>query len=44
MEMVEVDGLRIAYERTGAGPPLVLVPGYVGFVKKAPHGSVEAVK
>jgi pimeloyl-ACP methyl ester carboxylesterase len=30
MEMIEVDGLRIAYERAGEGPPLVLLHGYVG--------------
>lgn len=30
MDMIEVDGLRIAYERAGAGPPLVLLHGYVG--------------
>jgi pimeloyl-ACP methyl ester carboxylesterase len=30
MEAVEVGGLRIAYERTGTGPPLVLLHGYVG--------------
>src|SRR5215211_6908181 len=30
MEMIEVNGLRIAYERAGAGPPLVLLHGYVG--------------
>ncbi len=30
MDHVECDGLRIAYERTGAGPPLVLLHGYVG--------------
>lgn len=30
MEEVECDGLRIAYERAGAGPPLVLLHGYVG--------------
>jgi pimeloyl-ACP methyl ester carboxylesterase len=30
MEMTEVDGLRVAYERVGAGPPLVLLHGYVG--------------
>lgn len=30
METIEVDGLRITYERAGAGPPLVLLHGYVG--------------
>jgi len=30
MKMIEVDGLRIAYERAGDGPPLVLLHGYVG--------------
>ena len=30
MDAVEVHGLRIAYERTGAGPPLVLLHGYIG--------------
>ncbi len=30
MEMIEVDGLPIAYERAGAGPPLILLHGYVG--------------
>jgi pimeloyl-ACP methyl ester carboxylesterase len=30
MESVEVGGLRIAYERAGTGPPLVLLHGYVG--------------
>ena len=29
MEFTEVDGLRIAYERAGTGPPLVLLHGYV---------------
>jgi pimeloyl-ACP methyl ester carboxylesterase len=29
-ETVEVDGRRIAYERAGVGPPLVLLHGYVG--------------
>lgn len=30
MEVLDVDGLQIAYERAGAGPPLVLLHGYVG--------------
>jgi pimeloyl-ACP methyl ester carboxylesterase len=30
MEMVEVDGLQIAYERVGSGQALVLLHGYVG--------------
>lgn len=30
MELVEVDGLHIAYERAGSGPALVLLHGYVG--------------
>ena len=30
MDQVEVDGLRIAYERVGHGPPLVLLHGFVG--------------
>ena len=30
MAMVEVDGYRVAYERVGAGPPLLLLHGYVG--------------
>jgi pimeloyl-ACP methyl ester carboxylesterase len=30
MDSVEVDGLRLAYQRAGRGPPLVLLHGYVG--------------
>jgi pimeloyl-ACP methyl ester carboxylesterase len=30
MDFIEVDGLRIAYERAGNGPPLILLHGYVG--------------
>ena len=30
MNTIEVNGLRIAYERAGGGPPLVLLHGYVG--------------
>jgi pimeloyl-ACP methyl ester carboxylesterase len=28
--MVEIDGYRVAYERVGAGPELLLIHGYVG--------------
>lgn len=30
MAMIEVDGLGIAYQCVGEGPPLVLLHGYVG--------------
>ena len=30
MDHIEVDGLQIAYERAGSGPPLMLVHGFVG--------------
>jgi pimeloyl-ACP methyl ester carboxylesterase len=30
VEQVEVEGLRIAYERAGEGPPLLLLQGFVG--------------
>lgn len=30
METVDVDGIRVAYERAGDGPPVVLLHGYVG--------------
>jgi pimeloyl-ACP methyl ester carboxylesterase len=30
MNTIDVDGLRIAYEHAGQGPPLVLLHGYVG--------------
>jgi pimeloyl-ACP methyl ester carboxylesterase len=30
VDSVDVNGLRIAYERVGAGPPLVLTHGFVG--------------
>jgi pimeloyl-ACP methyl ester carboxylesterase len=30
MDLVEVGGLNIAYERAGRGPPIVLLHGYVG--------------
>jgi pimeloyl-ACP methyl ester carboxylesterase len=30
MDHIEIEGLRVAYERVGTGPPLVLVHGFVG--------------
>jgi pimeloyl-ACP methyl ester carboxylesterase len=30
MEVIDVDGLKIAYEFAGSGPPLLLLHGYVG--------------
>ena len=30
MEQVDVEGLSIAYERAGEGPPLLLLQGFVG--------------
>ncbi len=30
MEQVEIEGLRIAYERAGQGPPLLLLHGFFG--------------
>jgi pimeloyl-ACP methyl ester carboxylesterase len=30
MDVVEIDSRRIAFERTGSGPPIVLLHGYVG--------------
>lgn len=30
MDTVEINGLRIAYQRTGSGPPLVLLHGILG--------------
>lgn len=30
MDQLEVEGLRIAYERAGAGAPLILLHGFVG--------------
>jgi pimeloyl-ACP methyl ester carboxylesterase len=30
MPRIDVDGLTIAYERVGTGPPVALLHGYVG--------------
>jgi pimeloyl-ACP methyl ester carboxylesterase len=30
MDQIDVEGLRIAYQRAGAGPPLLLLHGFVG--------------
>jgi pimeloyl-ACP methyl ester carboxylesterase len=43
MEMIDVDGLRIAYERVGDGPPLVLLHGYVGDAATTWRRQIEAL-
>ena len=43
MDQVEVDGLRIAYERAGHGVPLVLVHGYVGDGRSCWHRQIDAL-
>jgi pimeloyl-ACP methyl ester carboxylesterase len=30
VDQIELEGLRIAYEQAGAGPPLLLLHGFVG--------------
>lgn len=43
MDEIEVEGLRIAYERAGAGAPLVLVHGFVGDGRSTWSGQLEAL-
>lgn len=45
MEQIEVEGLRIAYERagTGNGPPVVLVHGFVGDSRSTWSHQIEAL-
>ena len=40
MEAIEVGGLRIAYERAGAGPPVVLLHGFVGDGRSTWQGQI----
>jgi pimeloyl-ACP methyl ester carboxylesterase len=41
MDHVDVKGLRIGYERAGAGPPLVLLHGFVGDGRATWSGQLE---
>lgn len=43
MDSVDVDGLSIAYERVGEGPPLVLVHGFVGDARSTWRRQLEAL-
>lgn len=43
MEQVEVEGLRVAYERAGSGPPLMFVHGFVGDGHSTWSRQVEAL-
>lgn len=37
MDQLELEGLRIAYERAGGGPPLILLHGFVGDSREWRH-------
>jgi pimeloyl-ACP methyl ester carboxylesterase len=43
MDMIEVDGLRIAYERAGEGQPVVLLHGYVGDGPATWRGQIDGL-
>ncbi|GAA4287073.1 alpha/beta hydrolase [Georgenia daeguensis] len=43
MHRVDVDGLAIAYERVGEGPPLVLLHGFVGDARSTWRRQLEAL-
>jgi pimeloyl-ACP methyl ester carboxylesterase len=43
VERVDVDGLAIAYERAGTGPPVVLLHGYVGDGPSVWRHQIEAL-
>jgi pimeloyl-ACP methyl ester carboxylesterase len=43
MNQIEVKGLRIAFEREGAGPPLVLLHGAFGFDSRAWRRQLDAL-
>src|SRR2546425_8146687 len=43
MDTVEVAGLRMAYERSGSGAPVLLVPGFVGGAVGTWEGQITAL-
>ncbi|HEX9035844.1 MAG TPA: alpha/beta hydrolase [Ktedonobacterales bacterium] len=43
MEFVEVEGLRIAYQRAGAGPPIVLIHSGLGLSSSSWRPQLEAL-
>jgi len=43
MDQIEVDGLRIAYERDGTGPPVALAAGFVGDARSTWGSQIDAL-